>query len=154
MLVGRSTISSTPGNCRRNSTENTRSGTMEPIAVILCVLSLIMTLSPSLSGAATIKGTIKAGDVSCSYAEIKNNSGGGPRGLRLFSCKNKDGNMNLDCYYYPDNPHDCPWYNKNQSKYYNLLAKSAMNNGQPCRMGSISEKKCHKTYPCERGNCM
>ncbi|XP_046557495.1 uncharacterized protein LOC124266751 [Haliotis rubra] len=124
------------------------------VAVILCVLSLVMTLTPTLGGSSTIKGTITGGQVTCSYAEIKKNSGAGPRGLRLFSCKNKDGNMNLDCYYYGGNPHDCAYYNKNQQKYYNLLAKSAMNNGQPCRNGSISERKCDETYPCEKGNCM
>ncbi|XP_067670267.1 uncharacterized protein [Haliotis asinina] len=154
MVVDRTTVYHIQDNCRwKNSSTYSRSGTM--IVVILCALSLAMTVTPALGGPSTITGTIKVGEVTCSYAEIKkSNSGSGPRGLRLYSCKNAGGNMNLDCRYYGGNPHGCRYYNKNQSTYYNLLARSAMNNGQPCRKGSISERKCDETYPCEEGNCL
>ncbi|XP_046559936.1 uncharacterized protein LOC124268955 isoform X3 [Haliotis rubra] len=102
--------------------------------------------------------TIKVEGVTCNFAEYKTNDGGGPRGLRLYSCKNVSGNMNIDCTYFGGNPHGCkiykPHVQKSIAKYYRTLARSAMNNGNPCRPSSITESFCDKHYPCYNGSCM
>ncbi|XP_071086257.1 uncharacterized protein [Haliotis cracherodii] len=106
---------------------------------------------------ATYTGTKTVKSGTCRFAEYKENHGNGPRGLRLFSCKNNSKNMNLDCTYYGKNSHNCEQYKPNQQKrikkYYTALAESAMNNGEPCTLSFITENICGLSYPCYDGSC-
>ncbi|XP_048258303.1 uncharacterized protein LOC124124664 [Haliotis rufescens] len=122
------------------------------------VISGIVVLLPatfSVDGlGTTYKGTIQVNTVTCSFAEYKNKDGRGPRGLRLSSCTS---NKTLDCTYYGENPHNCKAYKPEQQKsikkYYSALAESAMNNGDPCTLSSITENICDLSYLCYDGSC-
>ena len=91
------------------------------VAALLAVSTLALTAGGAL--AANISGSLpnyKDSGITFNYVEQKSGgSGPGARGIRIYIAGGRD-----QSYKFSPNPHDDPWYNKNQAKFYRQAAEA------------------------------
>ncbi|UKE82891.1 hypothetical protein PJ912_17485 [Pectobacterium colocasium] len=79
---------------------------------------LFLTFTADNAFAVDVKGKFTKGGVDFTYAEQKYGSGAGNRGIRIMAATRDQ------TYKFSPNPHDDPWYNKNQEKFYRTAAEA------------------------------